>query len=244
MLKLSHLTIVRENTPIIKDFSLTIEPGTIHALMGPNGSGKSTLALTIMGHPNYEIVQGSLSFYEENLLAMPAEKRARLGLFLACQYPPALPGVSVLTFLKESHRMLTGQDLSMASFKELVAQTFHEVKLEEHFMHRSVNEGFSGGEKKRFEMAQLMLFKPKLALLDEIDSGLDVDTLLIVGTLLNQLKAADPAFSLLIITHYNRLLDCIRPDQVHILSKGKLWLSGTTDILKDIEERGYDGLLL
>ncbi len=245
MLRLSQVTILLEQKPIVENLSLTIEPGTVHALMGPNGSGKSTLALTLMGHPRYEVVSGSITFNGEDLLALPVEKRARTGLFLACQYPPAIPGVQVLIFLKESHRMLTCQDISVAAFKELVAAAFDAVKLDHSFMYRYVHEGFSGGEKKRFEIAQLILFKPRLAILDEIDSGLDVDALVTIARVLNDLKIQNPALSLLIITHYNRVLEYIQPNQVHILSKGKLWLSGDKELAQSIERRGYDdGLLL
>lgn len=245
MLSLSHVTVTLDAKPIIQDLSLEIKAGTIHALMGPNGSGKSTLALTLMGHPHYEVIQGTVTFNGEDLLALPVEKRARAGLFLACQYPPAIPGVPVLTFLKESHRMLIGTEISVAAFKELVAHAFDAVKLDHSFMYRNLHEGFSGGEKKRFEIAQLILFKPCLAILDEIDSGLDVDALVTIARALNDLKAQNPFLSLLIITHYNRILEYCQPDAVHILAKGKLWVSGDKELARSIEQRGYDdGLLL
>lgn len=245
MLQLSHVTIALQEKPIIENLSLEIGQGSTHALMGPNGSGKSTLALTLMGHPLYDVVSGSLLFNREDLLALPVEKRARAGLFLACQYPPAIPGVQVLTFLKESHRMLTQIDISVTDFKELVMAAFDAVKLDHSFMYRNVHEGFSGGEKKRFEVAQLLLFKPKLAILDEIDSGLDVDALGIIARALTTFKNENPSFSLLIITHYNRVLEYIQPDKVHILAKGRLWVSGDKELARSIEQRGYDdGLLL
>lgn len=245
MLVLSHVTITLDNKPIVKDLSLTIEPGTVHALMGPNGSGKSTLALTLMGHPAYEVVAGSITFQDEDLLTMAVEKRSRAGLFLSCQYPPALPGVPVMTFLKEAHRMLTQEDVSVASFKERVEQAFDAVGLDQSFIYRTVHEGFSGGEKKRFEIAQLMLFKPRLAILDEIDSGLDVDALVTIAQIVDNLRSSNPHLSLLIITHYNRLLHTIVPDRVHILSKGTLWVSGDKELAYSIDKRGYDdGLLL
>lgn len=243
MLHISHLTVALDTNPIIRDLSLEIQPNTTHVLMGPNGSGKSTLVLSLMGHPRYEIVKGTAFFGGGDLFAMSVENRARAGLFLVCQYPPAIPGVSVLTFLKESHRMLTGEDISVTLFKDLVVQAFDAVKLDHSFMYRTVHEGFSGGEKKRFEVAQLLLCKPKLAILDEIDSGLDVDALAVIAQALCDLKK-NTSLSLLLITHYNRLLTYIEPDVVHIMSQGKLWLSGTKDLAHTIEKQGYDGLLL
>ncbi len=243
MISLSHVTITLLNQPIIQDLSLEIKPGSIHALMGPNGSGKSTLAATLMGHPSYEVIGGSITFNGENLLALSVEKRARAGLFLICQYPPAIAGVQVLTFLKESHRMLTGQDISMTAFRQLVIGAFDLVNLDHSFLYRSVHDGFSGGEKKRFEMAQLLLFKPKLAILDELDSGLDIDALATCAKVLNQHTLENPASSLLIITHYTKLFNSVEPHYVHILSKGKIWVSGDKNLATSIEQQGYDGLL-
>ena len=239
MLQLSDVTIALEDKPILQNLSLTIRPGTVHALMGPNGSGKSTLALTLMGHPSYAVVSGSLLFNNEDIVALPVEKRARAGLFLICQQPPAIPGVQLMTFLKEAHRMLTGEDISVAAFKERVRAAFDAVKLDESFLYRTVHDGFSGGEKKRFEIAQLLLFKPKLAILDEIDSGLDVDGLVTIAMAIKQAQKDNPDMSLLMITHYNRILEFIEPDYVHVLAKGKLCASGDNELAKQIEQNGY-----
>ncbi len=242
MLNLSHVTVTLDNKPLLEDISLSVDAGSLHALMGPNGSGKSTLAGVLMGHPHYEVIQGSITFNGEDLLALPTEKRARSGLFLATQQPPAIPGVTVFTFLKEAHRMLTQQELSVHAFKERVYDAFDAVKLDHSFVYRSVHENFSGGEKKRFEIVQLLLFKPKLAILDEIDSGLDIDALAHITTVLNK-ERRERSLTLLIITHYNRLLHALQPDYVHLLAKGKIWASGTRELAFSIEEKGYDGLL-
>ena len=243
MITLSHVTILLDEQPIVQDVSLTIEQGTIHAIMGPNGSGKSTLASTIMGHPAYKVVGGTITFNGEDLLALPVEKRARLGIFLASQQPPAVPGVEVFTFLREAHRMLTQEDLSLGDFKNKVYEAFDRVQLDHSFVYRNVHEGFSGGEKKRFEIAQLLLFKPRLALLDEIDSGLDIDALKLVGELLLEEKKRNPGLTLIVITHYRRLLEFLPPDAVHILAKGKIRLSGSSDLAYELEDKGYDVLL-
>ncbi len=241
MLQLSDLTICLQDRPIIKNLSLSIAPGTVHALMGPNGSGKSTLALTLMGHPQYEIIAGSCLFNGQELRVMPTEQRARAGLFLAAQQPPAVPGVQVLTFLKEAHRMLTGEDISVTAFKERVYAAFDAVHLDHSFVYRHVHDGFSGGEKKRFEVAQLLLFKPKLAILDEIDSGLDVDALRQLTQVLAQ-EQKKGSLSLLVITHYKRLLDYLIPDYVHVLSQGAIWATGDYILAQQIDTEGYDGL--
>jgi Fe-S cluster assembly ATP-binding protein len=239
MLHITNLTVTLKEQPILKNLSLTIEPGAIHALMGPNGSGKSTLAATLLGYPQFEVVEGSITFNGENLRELPMEKRARLGIFLASQQPPAVPGVLVFTFLKEAHRMLTGQEISVSEFKTQVYEAFDKVGLDHSFVYRNVHEGFSGGEKKRFEIAQLLLFKPKLAILDEIDSGLDVDALRNITKVLNECK--DTAF--LIITHYKRILDYIKPDKVHVLYKGSIWASDDHSLAEVVDKRGYDGLV-
>jgi Fe-S cluster assembly ATP-binding protein len=219
-----------------------LQPGTVTVLMGPNGSGKSTLAYTLMGHPAYTVTAGSVLFGDLNLLELPVEKRARAGLFLACQYPQEVPGVTVFTFLKEAHRMLTATELSVSQFKELLYSTFDTVKLDHSFAYRNLHEGFSGGEKKRLEVVQLLLFQPKIAILDEIDSGLDVDALKSVAQALQSAREHNPILSILLITHYTRILKYIIPDAVHILAQGKLIASGKSELAELIDQRGYDGL--
>ena len=243
MLNLSQLTILLKDQPIIQDLTLSLKAGSIHALMGPNGSGKSTLAATLMGHPLYEVTKGSVIFNGQDLLSLSTEKRARAGLFLACQQPPAIPGVPVLTFLKEAHRMLTGEDCSLTDFKKRVYEAFDAVQLDHSFVYRTVHEGFSGGERKRFEIAQLLLFKPKVAILDEIDSGLDVDALKNITQLLAH-ECQKTQMSLLIITHYKRILEYLKPDYVHILYKGKLWASDDYTLADKVDKQGYDGLFI
>jgi Fe-S cluster assembly ATP-binding protein len=238
MLKISHLCVALEEKPLCKNLSLEIKPGTVHALMGPNGSGKSTLAQTLMGSPAYTVVSGAISFNGEDLLALPPEKRARAGLFLAYQNPPAIPGVQVMTFLKEAHRMLTGMETSVADFKEMVYAACNAVKLDHSFLYRNVHDGFSGGERKRLEVVQLLLFKPKLAILDEIDSGLDIDALMQVTQALNE-ERKKGELALLIITHYNRILQYIEPDYVHIMSQGTIWDTGDKSLALSIEKHGY-----
>lgn len=243
MLYIKNLSIAFNTQVLVHDFTLSLEPGSVHALMGPNGSGKSTLAYTLMGHPAYTIISGTIELIDINLAELPVEKRARAGLFLACQYPQEVPGVQVLTFLKEAHRMLTGQDMSVAAFKELVYKAFDAVGLDHSFVLRNLHEGFSGGEKKRLEIAQLLLFKPKVALLDEIDSGLDVDGLKTIAQALNSARRDNPDLTYIIITHYARILEYITPDAVHVLKEGTLRLSGSAELAQHIEKQGYHELL-
>ncbi|MBA3954785.1 Fe-S cluster assembly ATPase SufC [Candidatus Dependentiae bacterium] len=244
MLYLKNVSIALDTKPIIDTLSLSFSAGTVHALMGPNGSGKSTLAATLMGHPAYTLTSGQLLLDTSDLSALPVEKRARAGLFLAAQYPQEVPGVQVFTFLKEAHRMLTGQDIAVSAFKELVYAAFDRVNLDHSFVYRNLHEGFSGGEKKRLEIAQLLLFSPKVALLDEIDSGLDVDALKLVAQALQYAKSVNPDLVLILITHYNRILEYIVPDYVHVISCGRLVASGSHELAHTIEQRGYNGLSL
>ncbi len=244
MLSLENISISCSETKVINNLSLSFTPGTVTVLMGPNGSGKSTLAYTLMGHPKYYVTQGSIIFNEHNFLELPVEKRARLGLFLACQYPQEVPGVQVFTFLKEAHRMLTGKELSVSDFQQLLYTVFDTVKLDHSFAYRNLHEGFSGGEKKRLEIAQLLLFQPKLAILDEIDSGLDVDALKLVAEAINTARIQNPAMSIVLITHYARILKYITPDTVHILMNGSIVKSGDHSLAELIESKGYDGLSL
>ncbi len=244
MLFIKNLVVTRDDKQVLNDLSLVLGSGELHVLMGPNGSGKSTLASTIMGHPSFVIRSGQVIFDNQDVGLLPVEKRARAGIFLACQYPQEVPGVQIFTFLKEAHRMLTNIELSVADFKQLMYQMLDIVNLDASFAYRNLNEGFSGGEKKKFELVQLLLFKPKLAILDEIDSGLDVDALKILAQVLTYAKAQQPMMSMLMITHYNRILEYIQSDYVHVLTQGRIVRSGDSRLSWEIEQRGYDGLSL
>lgn len=227
---------------ILKGINLEIKAGEVHAIMGPNGSGKSTLSSVLAGREDYEVTQGEVIFNGKNLLELPPEDRAREGLFLAFQYPVEIPGVSNINFLKTAVneiRAYKGQEeMPAKDFLALVKEKQKLVELDGKLANRSVNEGFSGGEKKRNEIFQMAMLNPKLAILDETDSGLDIDALRIVATGVNALKSKENAF--VVITHYQRLLDYIVPDFVHILYKGKIVKSGGKELALELEERGYD----
>ena len=237
-----HVRIEEEGTEILKGLDLQVNAGEVHAIMGPNGSGKSTLASVLAGREDYEVTDGSIDFDGEDLLEMEADERAREGLFLAFQYPVELPGVSMSNFLKKavnSVREHRGQDaLSAGDFLKLMKEKAALVNLDPSLKARSVNEGFSGGEKKRNEIFQLAMLDPKLAILDETDSGLDIDALRIVADGVNSLRGEDRAF--VVITHYQRLLDYIVPDVVHVLVDGKIVLTGGKELALELEEKGYD----
>ncbi|HIK25430.1 MAG: Fe-S cluster assembly ATPase SufC [Thermosynechococcus sp. Uc] len=242
ILEVRELTASVENTPILKGLNLTIRAGEIHALMGPNGSGKSTFSKILAGHPDYTVTGGTVLYKGKNLLELPPEERAREGVFLAFQYPLEIPGVSNLDFLRVAYnakRKHQGRDeLDAFDFDDLVRQKIELVKLDEGFLNRGVNEGFSGGEKKRNEILQMALLEPTLAILDETDSGLDIDALRIVANGVNQLSRPDNC--ILLITHYQRLLDYIVPDYVHVMEGGRIILTGTKELALELEARGYD----
>lgn len=242
ILSVRNLTASVDGTPILKGFNLEIQAGEVHAIMGPNGSGKSTFSKVLAGHPDYEVTGGEAVFMGENLLEMETDDRALAGLFLAFQYPVEIPGVSNLDFLKvayNSHRKRKGlEELDAFDFEDLVSEKLDVVKMDAKFLNRSVNEGFSGGEKKRNEILQMALLEPKLAILDETDSGLDIDALKIVANGVNQLANAENA--ILMITHYQRLLDYVVPDVVHVMYDGRIITSGDKDLALDLENRGYD----
>ena len=234
-----------EDHEILKGLSLDIEPGEVHAIMGPNGSGKSTLASVLAGREDYEVSQGSVTFKGEDLLEMDPEERTREGLFLAFQYPVELPGVSTHQFLRtavNSVRQHRGLDeMSVRDFLALMKEKAAFVNLDPKLTQRSVNEGFSGGEKKRAEIFQMAMLDPQVAILDETDSGLDIDALRVVSDGVNKLRSQDRSFVL--ITHYQRLLDYIRPDKVHVLVAGRIVRSGGPDLAQELEEKGYDWLI-
>ncbi len=227
---------------ILDGLSLSVRAGEVHAIMGPNGSGKSTLTGVLAGRPGYEVLSGSANYRERDLLSMPPEQRAREGLFLAFQYPVEIPGVNNVYLLKASlnalrkHRGL--QELDAFEFLALVRGKLAAMRMDESLLNRGVNEGFSGGEKKRNEILQMSLLEPTLALLDETDSGLDIDALKVVAEGVNALRAADRA--IVLVTHYQRLLDHVVPDQVHVLAGGRIVKSGGRELALELERRGYD----
>jgi Fe-S cluster assembly ATP-binding protein len=227
---------------ILKGLSLEIKPGEVHAIMGPNGAGKSTLSSVLAGRSDYEVTGGSVEFLGQDLLELSPEDRARLGVFLAFQYPVEIPGVSTTNFLKSAIneiRKYRGQEnLDAVSFLKMMKEKMKTVEIDQSLLSRSLNEGFSGGEKKRNEVFQMAMLEPKLAILDETDSGLDIDALRIVANGVNALRGKDNSF--IVITHYQRLLDYIVPDFVHVLYNGKIVKSGTKELALELEEKGYD----
>lgn len=242
MLSINNLKVSVEDKEILKGINLDVKPGEIHAIMGPNGSGKSTMAHVLAGREDYEITDGSISFEGEDLLEMDVDERAHAGIFLAFQYPIEIPGVSNANFLKQSVnsvREARGQEeLNALQMLKLLKEKAQLVGLNEKLLQRSLNEGFSGGEKKRNEMLQMAVLDPKLAILDETDSGLDIDALKIVANAVNQLRSQDRSF--IIVTHYQRLLNYIVPDYVHILFEGRIVKSGDKTLALKLEEQGYD----
>ena len=243
MLRITNLTVAHNEQIILNDISISIIPGSIHALMGPNGGGKSTLALTIMGHPHYTIKQGSIIYNEADITTEPPHVRAQRGIFLSFQHPYAIPGVSAATLLKEAHQAVSGQVMEVAAFREQLYAAMDALKISHSFADRALNEGCSGGERKRLEMLQLMILKPSLVLLDEIDSGLDVDALQLVCETLAIVRAHNPAMSILMITHYNRIMEYIKPHAVHILAQGRIMESGDHGLVDMIEQHGYRGAI-
>ncbi len=239
-----HVSISTEQGPvdILKGVDLTIKQGETHAIMGPNGSGKSTLAYTIAGHPRYEVTDGSITLDGENVLEMSVDERAKAGLFLAMQYPVEVPGVTVTNFLRTAKTALEGKAPALRQWVGELRGAMESLKMEPGFAERNVNEGFSGGEKKRHEIMQLQLLKPKFAVLDETDSGLDVDALKIVAEGVNKAKD-DTGLGVVLITHYTRILRYIKPDFVHVIVAGKIAEEGGPELAERLEEEGYDRFL-
>ncbi len=244
MLVIKDLHASVDGTEIIKGISLTVNKGEVHAIMGPNGSGKSTLAKIISGHPQYEATAGEVTFEGKNLLEMDPEDRALAGIFMGFQYPVEIPGVNNAEFLRMAYnaRLIRDgkEELDPLDFDELLDEKMETLGMEKKYKERNLNEGFSGGEKKKNEILQMSILEPKLAILDETDSGLDIDALKVVANGVNKLRNEDNA--LILITHYQRLLDYIKPDKVHVISQGKIVKSGEKDLALELEAQGYDWL--
>jgi Fe-S cluster assembly ATP-binding protein len=242
MLEIRNLHAAIDGNEILKGINLTVKQGEIHAIMGPNGSGKSTLAKVLAGHPAYVVTAGEVLYEGRNLLDMPPDERAREGVFMAFQYPIEVPGVSNAQFLRlaynEKQKHLGREELDPLEFKDLLKERAKVVEMDPSFMTRSVNEGFSGGEKKRNEILQMAVLEPKLAVLDETDSGLDIDALRVVAGGVNQLLRPDNA--IIVVTHYQRLLNYIVPDYVHVLANGRIAREGGKELALELEEKGYD----
>jgi len=242
MIKITNLHASIGEKEILKGFDIEVKAGEIHAIMGPNGTGKSTLASVISGKKNYEVTAGSIEFDGQDILEMEADERARAGIFLAFQYPIEIPGVSTTNFMKAAiNEKRKAQGLAPMEAKEFLARMKEKmalVEIDKAFMSRSLNEGFSGGEKKRNEVFQMAMLEPKLCILDETDSGLDIDAMRIVSNGVNKIKSKDNAF--IIITHYQRLLDYIVPDFVHVMYDGRIVKTGTKELALELEEKGYD----
>ncbi|MGL5229157.1 MAG: Fe-S cluster assembly ATPase SufC [Bacteroidales bacterium] len=242
MLEIKNLHANINGKEILRGLNLTVRPGEVHAIMGPNGAGKSTLSSVLAGNPVFDVTEGSVNFYGKDLLALSPEDRSREGLFLSFQYPVEIPGVSMVNFMRAAineHRKYKGLDpISATDFLKLMREKRDVVELDNKLANRSVNEGFSGGEKKRNEIFQMAMLEPRLSILDETDSGLDIDALRIVSNGVNKLKSADNAT--IVITHYQRLLDYIKPDFVHVLYKGQIVKSAGPELALELEEKGYD----
>ena len=238
MLKIEDLHVEIDGQEIVKGLDLEVGKGEIHAIMGPNGSGKSTLANVLMGHPRYEVTEGSITFQGEDVFELEPDERAKLGMFLAFQYPSEVPGVSVANFLRTAVNSVREEELSPMEMYRLIQEKMGIMQMDPKFAERYLNEGFSGGEKKRNEILQMLMLDPKLAIMDETDSGLDIDALQVVAKGVNEMKG--PEFSAVIITHYQRILRYIEPDRVHVMLDGRLVTSGGKELADDLEEKGYD----
>jgi Fe-S cluster assembly ATP-binding protein len=247
-LAIKDLHVSIEDKEILKGVNLTVKAGAIHAIMGPNGSGKSTLAYTLMGHPGYTVTGGEVWYKDQNILELEADERSKLGLFLAFQYPVAIPGVTVANFLRSAihaHRAEEGKDpkttsIPVAQFRKDLRERMAALEIDESFVRRYLNEGFSGGEKKRIEILQMAMLKPSMAVMDETDSGLDIDALKIVAQGVNTLYSQQPEMGVLVITHYQRLLNYIKPHFVSVMMDGRIVRDGGPELALELEDKGYD----
>ena len=243
-LEIRNLHVSIEGKEILKGLNLSLPKGEVHAIMGPNGTGKSTLAYTLMGHPSYEVTQGEVIFKDQNILELEADKRSLLGIFLAFQYPVGIPGVTVANFIRSAinarRRAVNSEDkgIPLLEFRHQIKEKMEMLKMDSAFAGRYLNDGFSGGEKKRAEILQMAMLKPEIAILDETDSGLDIDALKVVSEGVNTLRG--PELAALVITHYQRILNYIEPDVVHVMMEGRIVESGGKDLALHLEEHGYD----
>jgi len=235
-----HAEIAEDGTEILRGVDLELNEGEIHAIMGPNGSGKSTLSKVISGHPAYEVTDGDILYKGESVLDMEPDERARAGVFLAFQYPVEIPGVSVANFMRTALNARRGEEVDIFDFQEELEGKMEMLEMDTAFATRSVNEGFSGGEKKRNEILQLAMLEPELAVMDETDSGLDIDALRVVTSGINKIKEKNSGMAILLITHYQRMLNYITPDRVHVMAEGRIIRSGGPELALELEERGYD----
>lgn len=244
MLKINELNVEVNEQPILKGINLEVNPGEVHAIMGPNGSGKSTLSKVLAGHPSYKVTSGSMTYLDNDLAPLSPEERARAGVFLSFQYPVEIPGVTNINFLKASvNAVRKGQGkstLDAIEFLSFIRKQCELLDMDESFLYRSINEGFSGGEKKRNEILQMAALEPKLAILDETDSGLDIDALRIISHGVNAMRS--PERSIILVTHYQRLLDYIEPDFIHVLVNGRIIMSGDKTLALELEKKGYSWL--
>jgi len=238
MLKIENLRVEIDGQGIVKGLDLEVGEGEIHAIMGPNGSGKSTLANVLLGHPRYDVTGGSITFRGEDVFELEPDERAKLGMFLAFQYPSEVPGVSVANFLRTAVNSVREEELSPMDMYRLIQEKMKIMQMDPKFAERYLNEGFSGGEKKRNEILQMLMLEPKLAIMDETDSGLDIDALQVVSKGVNELRG--PEFSAVIITHYQRILRYIEPDRVHVMLEGRIVTSGGKDLAHELEDKGYE----
>jgi len=238
LLEIKGLTVAVEGKQILNGLDLTVNRGEVHAIMGPNGSGKSTLANALMGHPRYQVTGGTVRFKGQDVLGMTPDKRAQEGMFLAFQYPTSIPGVTMVNFLRQALKAVRGEDVPVREFREKLLSTMKLLRMDEQFARRYVNEGFSGGEKKRAEVLQMGILEPDLAIMDETDSGLDIDALRTVAEGVNALMTDE--LGVVLITHYQRLLNYITPQFVHILYQGRIIESGGPELALQLEEQGYD----
>lgn len=237
-LKINNLHVSIDDREILKGINLTMNTGEVHAIMGPNGNGKSTLLSAIMGHPKYQVTEGSITLDGEDILAMSVDERARAGLFLGMQYPQEIPGVTNSDFLKSAINARQEKPISLFKFIRTLEKNIEELEMDPKLAHRYLNEGFSGGEKKRNEILQMKLLQPKFALLDEIDSGLDVDALRVVSKAINSMRGDD--FACVMVSHYERMFELVKPSHVHVLVSGRIVLDGGYEIVEKIDQEGYD----